>query len=135
MGDADAGRSALGLGVLWSNTPLGGIEPWVSRGGSSGRERGFKMPAAHCDVAVIAANLNLFAFFHAAAMRLGITCEEILMIGDDIEADVGGAQRAGLKGALVRTGKFRPADLERGVTPHAILDSVASLPEWWSQAK
>lgn len=68
MGDADAGRSALGLGVLWSNTPLGGIEPWVSRGGSSGRERGFKMPAAHCDVAVIAANLNLFAFFHAAAI-------------------------------------------------------------------
>ncbi len=73
--------------------------------------------------------------FHAAAARLGVPCEEILMIGDDIEADVGGAQRAGLKGALVRSGKFRPADLERGVTPYTILDSVASLPEWWTQAK
>lgn len=74
-------------------------------------------------------------FFHAAAARLGIPREEILMIGDDIEADIGGAQRAGLKGALVRTGKFCPADLERGVTPYTILDSVAALPAWWTQAK
>lgn len=74
-------------------------------------------------------------FFHAAASRLAVPVAEILMIGDDIEIDVGGAQRAGLKGALVRTGKFRPADLERGVTPDAVLDSIRSLPAWWSQAK
>ncbi len=74
-------------------------------------------------------------FFHAAAHQLGIPAEEVLMIGDDIEIDVGGPQRAGLKGALVCTGKFRPPDLERGVTPGAILDSIAMLPEWWSQAK
>mgnify|MGYP003343718962 CR=1 FL=1 len=71
----------------------------------------------------------------AAATRLGIACEDVLMVGDDIEADIAGAQRAGLKGALVRTGKFRPSDLERGVTPDAILDSVAAIPAWWSQAK
>lgn len=74
-------------------------------------------------------------FFHAAATRLGIAREEILMVGDDIEADIAGAQRAGFKGALVRTGKFRLSDLERGVTPDAVLDSVAAIPEWWSQAK
>jgi HAD superfamily hydrolase (TIGR01458 family) len=75
------------------------------------------------------------AFFYAAAARLGIPCEEILMIGDDIETDIAGAQRAGLKAALVRSGKFQPADLERGVTPDVVLASIRSLPEWWSQAK
>jgi phospholysine phosphohistidine inorganic pyrophosphate phosphatase len=68
------------------------------------------------------------AFFHGAAERLGLPASEILMIGDDITADVGGAQAAGLKGALVKTGKFRPADLESDVKPYAVLDSVADLP-------
>jgi ribonucleotide monophosphatase NagD (HAD superfamily) len=31
------------------------------------------------------------------------------MIGDDAEADVGGAMAAGLMGVLVQTGKYRPA--------------------------
>jgi phospholysine phosphohistidine inorganic pyrophosphate phosphatase len=34
------------------------------------------------------------------------------MIGDDVEADVAAAQAEGLKGALVRTGKFRSSELE-----------------------
>jgi ribonucleotide monophosphatase NagD (HAD superfamily) len=51
------------------------------------------------------------------------------MIGDDIEADVRGAKDAGLRGILVRTGKFRQADLERsGVEPDAVIDSLAALP-------
>jgi ribonucleotide monophosphatase NagD (HAD superfamily) len=53
------------------------------------------------------------------------------MIGDDIRGDIDGAQAAGIKTVLVRTGKFRPADLEQGITPYAILDSVAALPAWW----
>jgi HAD superfamily hydrolase (TIGR01458 family) len=71
-------------------------------------------------------------FFHAAAERLGMPPGEVAMIGDDIHADIGGAQAAGLQGVMVRTGKFRPADLEGSVTPHAILDSVAGLPQWWN---
>jgi phospholysine phosphohistidine inorganic pyrophosphate phosphatase len=53
------------------------------------------------------------------------------MLGDDIEADIAGAQRAGLHTALVKTGKFRPADLDGPVAPDVTLDSVASLPAWW----
>jgi ribonucleotide monophosphatase NagD (HAD superfamily) len=53
------------------------------------------------------------------------------MIGDDIEADVGGAQAAGLKAALVKTGKFRAADLDHAIQPEIVLDSVADLPRWW----
>jgi ribonucleotide monophosphatase NagD (HAD superfamily) len=70
-------------------------------------------------------------FFHAAAARLGLRPEEVLMVGDDIDADVGGAMAAGLKGAMVRTGKFRPADLEGAVRPHLVLDSVAELSKVW----
>jgi HAD superfamily hydrolase (TIGR01458 family) len=70
-------------------------------------------------------------FFEAAAEQLGLPPGELLMIGDDIAADVVGAQRAGLKGMLVKTGKFRPRDLEGGARPDATLDSIADLPAWW----
>ena len=69
-------------------------------------------------------------FFHAAADKLSIAPEDILMIGDDIEVDVGGAQRAGLMGALVKTGKFRTSDLEHAVKPDVVLESVAELSAW-----
>lgn len=67
-------------------------------------------------------------FFHAAAARLGLPPCDVLMVGDDVDADVGGAMAAGLKGALVRTGKFCPTDLDGPVRPDAVLDSVADLP-------
>lgn len=73
-------------------------------------------------------------FFLSAADRLQLPPSDVLMIGDDIDADVGGAQAAGLKGALVRTGKFRPADLNGAVRPDMIWDSVADLPHWWQNA-
>jgi HAD superfamily hydrolase (TIGR01458 family) len=72
-------------------------------------------------------------FFLAAAGQLGLAPPDVLMVGDDIEADVGGAQAAGLKGALVRTGKFRPSDLEGRVRPDAVWDSVADLQGWWHE--
>jgi phospholysine phosphohistidine inorganic pyrophosphate phosphatase len=73
-------------------------------------------------------------FFGAALRVLGLSGEEMVMVGDDIRTDVEGAQRAGLRGVLVRTGKFDDADLRGGVTPDAVLDSVADLPSWWEKA-
>jgi phospholysine phosphohistidine inorganic pyrophosphate phosphatase len=53
------------------------------------------------------------------------------MVGDDLEADIDGAQKCGMKGVLVRTGKFRQEDLDRSaVHPDGVLDSIAELPEW-----
>ncbi|RRQ22395.1 TIGR01458 family HAD-type hydrolase [Thiohalobacter thiocyanaticus] len=72
-------------------------------------------------------------FFHTACEILGIEPAAGVMIGDDIRGDVEGAQQAGLAAIQVRTGKFRPADLEQGVTPDTVLDSVADLPAWWAQ--
>ena len=70
-------------------------------------------------------------FFLAAAAELAAEPGEIAMIGDDLRADVGGAQAAGMRGVLVRTGKFRPSDLDSTPAPDAVLDSVADVPGWW----
>ncbi|HEY6567837.1 MAG TPA: TIGR01458 family HAD-type hydrolase [Actinomycetota bacterium] len=67
------------------------------------------------------------AYFEAALEPLVVPANEAIMVGDDIENDVVGAQAAGLTGVLVRTGKFRPTDLERG-TPDHVIDSIADLP-------
>jgi HAD superfamily hydrolase (TIGR01458 family) len=72
-------------------------------------------------------------FFDAAVSRLGLTSADVLMIGDDIRTDIAGARAAGLKSALVRTGKFRPSDLDEGIQPDIVIDSIADLPKWWSR--
>jgi HAD superfamily hydrolase (TIGR01458 family) len=72
------------------------------------------------------------AFFQAAADLLELPPTELVMIGDDIRGDIEGAQKAGIPGVLVRTGKFSPGDLELGIAPTTVLDSVAALPDWWS---
>lgn len=74
-------------------------------------------------------------FFHLAADSLAVERGEVLLVGDDVEADVGGAQAAGLRAALVRTGKFRDDVLRAsGVRPDLILDSVADLPGWLARS-
>jgi len=85
--------------------------------------------AADCEAVVMGKPEN--AFFDAAVRKLGTPAAEVVMIGDDIRGDIGGAQAAGLTGILVRTGKFRRKDLEGDVRPDAVLDSVADLPQWW----
>jgi len=85
--------------------------------------------ASGCTAVVMGKPAN--EFFDAAVRRLGVPPGQTVMVGDDIHSDVGGAQAAGLAGILVRTGKFRPGDLEGDIRPDAVLDSVADLPRWW----
>jgi HAD superfamily hydrolase (TIGR01458 family) len=63
-------------------------------------------------------------FFRLALEDMGCEAGQVAMVGDDAEADVEGARRAGLVGIQVRTGKWRSdvagADL--------VIDSVAELP-------
>lgn len=71
------------------------------------------------------------AYFEAALEAVDADPEQTWMVGDDLEADIVGAQRVGLKTVLVRTGKFRQDELDRSaVSPDAVLDSIADLPEW-----
>ncbi|MFJ9680061.1 HAD-IIA family hydrolase [Streptomyces sp. NPDC101194] len=69
------------------------------------------------------------SFFAAALAHLGVTASHALMIGDDVESDVLAAQRAGLTGVLVRTGKYLP-ETHRAAdgTPDHVIDSFADLP-------
>lgn len=67
------------------------------------------------------------AFFTQAVASMGLPADQLAMVGDDIETDVAGGQRAGLIGALVQTGKFKPDDLTRGVWPDFVLGSLAEL--------
>jgi HAD superfamily hydrolase (TIGR01458 family) len=74
-------------------------------------------------------------YFAAALQELDVGPERVLMVGDDIANDVRGAQEAGIRGVLVRTGKFRPADLDdqdagrRVRPPDAVIASVAAIPD------
>lgn len=74
------------------------------------------------------------AGFLAAATRLGVDCEEIVMVGDDLNNDVLAAQVVGMTGVLVRTGKFHQDTLDRwaadefAMQPNHVIDSVADLP-------
>jgi HAD superfamily hydrolase (TIGR01458 family) len=69
------------------------------------------------------------AYFEAALAELGAEAGEAVMVGDDIDADIGGGSAAGLRTVLVRTGKFREETLAASeAKPDAVIDSVADLP-------
>jgi HAD superfamily hydrolase (TIGR01458 family) len=74
------------------------------------------------------------AFFATALAHLGADAAHTLMVGDDVENDVLAAQRQGLAGVLVKTGKYLPRALrDASGTPDHILDSFAGLPELLDQ--
>ena len=72
-------------------------------------------------------------FFETALQEIGVSASETLMIGDDIRSDIDGAQQLGIRGLLVKTGKFRAADLKGQIQPAAVLESFADLPGWWER--
>lgn len=49
-------------------------------------------------------------FFTTAAESMGCSNDEVVMVGDDVSVDVGGSQAAGIRGILVRTGKYLDGD-------------------------
>lgn len=66
-------------------------------------------------------------FYHLAAASLGVDPSECVMIGDDIEGDVAGAQNAGIYAILVQTGKFSEQDLKKGIVPDLLVESIAKM--------
>jgi phospholysine phosphohistidine inorganic pyrophosphate phosphatase len=70
-------------------------------------------------------------FFNMALESIRLSASEVLMVGDDIEADIGGAKAAGLFAVQVRTGKYREQDEHHSsVTPDDRIRSLADLPRW-----
>ncbi len=69
-------------------------------------------------------------FFATAVAELGAAADEVAMVGDDVENDVLAAQRCGIGGILVRTGKFRDDALEAADgEPDLVVASVADVPD------
>lgn len=67
-------------------------------------------------------------FFQRVLDSVNLAPEQTLMIGDDIDTDVGGAQAMGIHGCLVKTGKYRQIYTDQSpVKPDYILDSIASI--------
>jgi HAD superfamily hydrolase (TIGR01458 family) len=67
------------------------------------------------------------AYFHMVLDHLGLPPKRVAMLGDDIETDIRGAQRMGVQGWLVKTGRFRKEDLGRGIWPDRVLHSIGEL--------
>ena len=67
-------------------------------------------------------------FFALALNDLSLSPESVVMIGDDIESDIGGASRMGVRGVLVKTGKYLPSDLDRkDIRPWKTIDSIRDV--------
>jgi len=70
-------------------------------------------------------------FFLRAVEALACRPDETVMVGDDAEADVGGALAAGLQGVLVRTGKYRAgAESALDPPPTHVADDLAAAVDW-----
>jgi HAD superfamily hydrolase (TIGR01458 family) len=69
-------------------------------------------------------------FFKIALDDLGLQANEVAIIGDDIDADVGGGQQAGLLGVLVKTGKYRESYASKSrLKPDLVINSIMDLPQ------
>ena len=83
--------------------------------------------AAGCEAHVV--GKPAVAFFRHVLDTADAEPNEAVMVGDDIESDIGGGLRAGLPSVLVRTGKYRQdAVLASGIQPTATVDSIAEVP-------
>ena len=68
-------------------------------------------------------------FFRLALESLQLSPSEVIVVGDDITSDIVGAQTMEMRSILVKTGKFKPSQLENPIAePTWVLDSIAELP-------
>jgi HAD superfamily hydrolase (TIGR01458 family) len=68
------------------------------------------------------------SYFEAALEAVDADPEHAWMVGDDVDADIGGAAALGLHTILVRTGKFRDDAGAWSAQPEAVVDSIADVP-------
>jgi len=65
--------------------------------------------------------------FELALTDMGSNKDQVVMVGDRVQGDVRGAQALGIRSVLVKTGEFRVGDLDAGIEPDFVLDSIADL--------
>lgn len=68
------------------------------------------------------------AFFELGVASMGLSKDQVAMVGDDIDSDVGGAQACGIRGLLVRTGKYNETYVQKSaIRPDLIIDGIRDL--------
>lgn len=73
-------------------------------------------------------------FFQQALARFNCAAQASFMIGDDIDADIGGAQAVGMRGVLVKTGKYRKHYCDASaIKPWGLIQDVTKLPQFIAQ--
>ena len=113
---------------------LGMTRYWRAPDGLRLDTASFVMALGHAaDIEPVVLGKPAAHFFKAALARLGMAADQAFMIGDDIHTDIDAAQALGIRGILVKTGKFRPTDLDLEIRPCAALSSIAALPNWWRE--
>jgi len=74
--------------------------------------------------------------FQQAMARMGSQAETTVMIGDRLETDILGGQRAGLGTILVLSGVSAEADIEQmGIRPTWIFRDIGELTQVWRKVK
>ncbi|XP_060064948.1 phospholysine phosphohistidine inorganic pyrophosphate phosphatase-like isoform X2 [Ylistrum balloti] len=79
-----------------------------------------------CDIKAEVVGKPSAIFFNTAVKDMGLSADKVVMVGDDIVSDVGGALSTGMKGVLVRSGKYRTTDENHPkVKPSAIVNDLS----------
>ncbi|MGF1458249.1 MAG: TIGR01458 family HAD-type hydrolase [Leptolyngbyaceae cyanobacterium] len=72
-------------------------------------------------------------FYQIALREMGLPAEQVIMLGDDLEADVKGALGVGMKAILVKTGKYRPQlAANMNITPDGELEQIGAIADWFT---
>jgi inorganic pyrophosphatase len=67
-------------------------------------------------------------FFKIALESLQCSPSEAVVVGDDITSDIMGAENTKMRSILVKTGKFKPSQLENPIAkPTWVLESISAL--------
>ncbi|NLI15516.1 MAG: HAD hydrolase-like protein [candidate division Zixibacteria bacterium] len=67
-------------------------------------------------------------FFKMALADTGITPEHTIMVGDDYQSDIIGASRCGIKGVLLKSGKYDYTKFPEKA--FAVINGIGALPSW-----
>jgi HAD superfamily hydrolase (TIGR01458 family) len=65
--------------------------------------------------------------FAIALESMGIDRSEVLMVGDRVSTDIIGAQKAGIRSVLVKTGEFKESDLIGDVQPDYMVNAINEI--------
>ena len=75
-------------------------------------------------------------FFNSAVATTKCDKGEILMVGDDLDNDIAGAQKSGYKTVLTKTGKFNVNYVQLSdIKPDYLIESVRDLPKLIKEIK